>query len=109
MSWNDTPLYNKIEYYAQIIFVALCPSSPTIAFDEEIGISRHDLIGSIIRERFNWSNIFGTQCKLVENKESITDSNYKTRTLIFELKMPNAIVKTPYNGNTSLINYEIRK
>ena len=49
--------------------------------DELTGIPRHDLIASIIRAKFNWSNILGMQLKLVYNKESITDNNYVVRTL----------------------------
>jgi len=70
-------------------------------------ISTDDLIASIIRERFNWSNIFGTQCRLVSNKETITDANYVTRTLIFELTVPNSVVNTD-NGTTRVINNVVR-
>lgn len=93
----------------QITFTALCPQAPEIAHDPETGLSRHDLIGSIIRERFNWSNIFGSQCRMVYNKESITDTHFLTRTIVFETTVPNAMVKTGKNGTTSVINYKIRK
>ncbi len=75
--------------------------------DPDTGLARHDLIGSIIRERFNWSNIFGTQVKLVSNKESVTDNNYITRTMIFQGLTPNSIVRTDKNG-TRIINNVVR-
>lgn len=53
--------------------------------DKMTGIPRHDLISSIIREKINWSNVFGMQAKLVSNKEAISDNNYILRTMIFEL------------------------
>ena len=109
VGWDEGPRYNSSECYIQITFTALCPQAPEIAHDPETGLSRHDLIGSIIRERFNWSNIFGSQCRMVYNKESITDTHFLTRTIVFETTVPNAMVKTGKNGTTSVINYKIRK
>ena len=76
--------------------------------DESTGLPRHDLIASIIREKFNWSNIFGMQTHIISSKESTTDSNYLVRTLVFQLVDTNGIVET--NGrNTSIINYNVRR
>ena len=61
-------------------------------------------IASIIRERFNWSSIFGMQAKLVSSKESMTDNNYVVRTLVFEILDLNGIVKTDYQGETTIRN-----
>ena len=68
------------------------------------GIPRHDLIASIIRERFNWSNIFGTQTHLISSKENITDNNYLVRTLIFQTTDTNSITYTPLGEKTMSIN-----
>lgn len=106
VEFTEVPRYNSIEKYTHVTFVILVSGGNII--DKDTGIPRHDLLSSIIRERFNWSNIFGTQCKLIENKESITDTNYVTRTLVFELTSLNAIVKTNHN-NTSIINNVVRK
>ena len=57
------------------------------------GIDRHDLLGYLIRENFNWSNIFGLQFKLIYNKESTIDSDYYCRTLKFEATKPNHLNK----------------
>lgn len=108
IGFQEIPRYNKIEYIAQITFTALCSPQPSQSHDDLVGIARHDLIGSIIRERFNWSNVFGTQCKLVNSRETITDTNFITRTLVFELTMPNGIVKTE-NGSTRIINYQVNR
>ena len=77
--------------------------------DKWTGIPRHDLIASIIRERFAWSNIFGMQTYLVQNYESTTDTNYITRTLVFELIDLNSKVQTPYGGKSQMMNYGIRR
>ena len=57
------------------------------------GISRHDLLGYLIRDIFNWTNIFGLQFKLITNKESTVDSDYYCRTLQFKAEKPNMLNK----------------
>jgi len=57
----------------------------------EYGIDRHDLLGMLVRDRFNWTNMFGLQFRLVDNKEGPIDSDYYGRTLIFEGKKPNSL------------------
>ena len=59
----------------------------------EYGIDRHDLLGYLVRDTFNWTNIFGLQFKLVFNKESTIDSDYYCRTLKFEATKPNSLNK----------------
>ena len=76
--------------------------------DKLTGIPRHDLIGSIIRERFAWSNIFGMQTHLISSKESTTDNNYLVRTLVFQVVDTNGIYKTT-DGVTSVNNYQLRR
>ena len=59
--------------------------------DTGLGISRHDLLGYLIRDIFNWSNIIGLQFKLVYNRESVTDTNFSCRILKFEAIKPNSL------------------
>lgn len=104
VSFNELARYNKIECYMQIQFVALCSTASKQIIDDLTGLPRHDLIGSIIRENFNWSNIFGTQCRMISNQARITDSSYTTRTITFECTLPNSITNTPYKGQTHIAN-----
>ena len=76
--------------------------------DKLTGVPRHDLIASIIRERFNWSNIFGMQTHLISSKESTTDNNYLVRTLVFQVVDTNGIYKTT-NNKTTVNNYQLRR
>lgn len=108
VGFREIPRYNSTEKICQIMFIILCDSRETNAIDSNTGIARHDLISSIIREHFNWSNIFNLQCSLVHNEESLTDNNYITRKLIFEVTLPNSIVQTK-DGKTSVINHMVRK
>ena len=55
------------------------------------GIDRHDLLGYLVLDIFNWTNDFGTQFKLVYNQESTIDSDYYCRTLKFERETTNSL------------------
>jgi hypothetical protein len=63
------------------------------SIDKETGFARHDLLAALIKEEFNHTNMLGQQMVCFSNKESTTDTDYAMRTLIFELKTPNNIVK----------------
>lgn len=100
--FDELPRYNDIQKYTQIIFTIFVNGKDRE--DKLTGIPRHDLIASIIRERFNWSNIFGMQTHIISSKESITDNNFLVRTLVFQVTDTNGITNTPFNGKTSIIN-----
>ena len=104
-SFNESPRYNAIEKYAQITFTIFVHGNDRM--DKSIGIPRHDLIASILRERINWSNIFGTHCELVLNRESTIDNNYLVRTLVFQLTALKNISQTQ-NNKSCVINNKVR-
>lgn len=91
VSFNEMPRLNSIEKYAQISFTIFVHGSDSI--DELTGIPRHDLIAAILEEQINWTNIFGTQCMIISDREGLTDNNYITRTIVFQCTMPNSICK----------------
>ena len=104
--FDELQRYGKIQKYTEITFTIFVNGMDRT--DELTGVPRHDLIASIIRERFNWSNIFGMQTHLISSKESVTDNNYLVRTLIFQIVDTNGIVTTQ-NGKTSVTNYQLRR
>ena len=104
--FDELPRYSNIQKYTEITFNIFVNGKDRT--DKLTGIPRHDLIASIIRERFNWSNIFGMQTHLISSKESVTDNNYLVRTLIFQVVDTNGIYKTS-NGKTSVMNYGVRR
>lgn len=106
VSFDETPRYQDTLKYTTITFTIFIHGNDRM--DKLTRIPRHDLIASIIRERFNWSNIFGMQTHLVSSKESTTDNNYLVRTLVFQVIDTNGIVNTT-NGKTSLSNYQLRR
>ena len=102
--FDELPRYQNIYKYNEIIFNIFVNGKDRT--DKLTGIPRHDLIASIIREKFNWSSIFGMQSKLISSKESTTDNDYVVRTLIFQIEDTNSIVYTPFDENSYIRNNE---
>lgn len=82
--------YNEVMKIQYIQFNCICHLDD---IKTKYGIDRHDLLGALIRQTFNWSNMFGLQFKLIYNKESAVDSDYYCRTLKFEATKPNSLNK----------------
>nr|DAJ86255.1 MAG TPA: hypothetical protein [Bacteriophage sp.] len=106
VSFDEMPRYQDTLKYTNITFTIFVHGNDRN--DKLTGVPRHDLIASIIRERFNWSNIFGMQTHLISSKESTTDNNYIVRTLIFQVVDTNGIYNTS-NSKTSIVNYGVRR
>ena len=100
--FDELPRYQNIQKYTEITFNIFVNGKDRT--DKLTGIPRHDLIASIIREKFNWSNIFGMQTHLIASKESTTDNNYLVRTLIFQIIDVNSITYTPLGEKALSIN-----
>lgn len=69
----------KTQYVQFVIFVH--KDLTTTKF----GMARHDCLGYLLRDVFHLSNMLGPQMNLVSNIEGVTDTDYLTRTLKFEL------------------------
>ena len=82
--------YNSHMKVQQIQFNCICHLDD---MKTEYGMDRHDLLGYLVRDVFNWTNDFGMQFKLVYNKESTIDSDYYCRTLKFERECTNSLNK----------------
>ena len=61
------------------------------------GADRHDLLAYLVRDVFHLSNSLGLQLSLVSNREGVTDTDYCTRTLQFEMTTPSSV--QPFNTN----------
>ena len=82
--------YNSHFKVQQVQFTCICHLDD---MKTKFGIDRHDLIGYLVRDVFNWTNDFGLQFKLVYNKESTIDGDYYCRTLKFERECTNSLTK----------------
>ena len=97
----ESARFNEVIKIQRVVFYILCEEKNNI--EEQTGLGRHDLIGARIQDLFNYTNKFGTQCELIDDKESVTDNDYATRTLVFEMQTPKNIVKTK-DGMSRIIN-----
>lgn len=78
--------FNEVMKLQNLTFTVICHLSDMTT---KYGIDRHDLLGYLIRDTFNWTNMFGLQFHLIYNKESVLDGDYYCRTLKFEATKPN--------------------
>lgn len=102
VNFDEIPRYSEINKYTEVTFTIFVHGNDRM--DKYTGIPRHDLIASIIRERFNWSSIFGMQTKLISSKESTTDNNYLVRTLVFQIYDTNGMTYSPYGEQSYIRN-----
>lgn len=92
-SFNEVARYNDVFKAQQIIFYVLCCSTMPNSIDAKTHVARHDLIASLIIDRFNWTNLFGAQIHLVSDQSRPLDNHFCARTLIFEQTTSNSILK----------------
>ena len=83
--------YNEVIKVQYIQFNCICHLDD---MKTDYGIDRHDLLGALVRQNFNWTNMFGLQFKLIHNNESTIDSDYYCRTLKFMAQKPNSLNKS---------------
>ena len=100
VGWKDAPQWNKqVIKYLQITFTILCYQSTLI--DKGTSLPRHDLLAALIKDEFNYSLAFGDRIQIASDLESVVDSNYCCRTLVFETMTDRDIVK--YKNNVPTI------
>ena len=104
VGFRELQRYNSKMKLLNITFYILCEEKNNI--EKSTGIARHDLIGALIMDIFNWSNLFGCQIHCVSDMPSVTDNDYATRTLIFEQTTDNNLAKTR-GGITGIYPREI--
>ena len=109
VGFREIPQGNTVNCYMQIIFTILCSCATEQVIDSLTGQPRHDLIGSILREKFNWSSIFDCQVKLVANYEETKDNYYIARNMIFEGVVTNGITTTSLHSSPLVTNYQIKR
>lgn len=94
-SFDELMRYNSSEKQMIVTFTIFVNGKDSM--DEATGIPRHDLIASIIREKFAWIGLEVSATTPSSDKESTTDNNYIVRTLQYIVTLPNSITKTENN------------
>lgn len=104
VDFDEESRYNDKFKHGTIVFYILCEQKN---IKESItGIARHDLLAALVLEEFNWKNYFGTQIHCISDEASVIDSDYASRTLVFEMTTFNNLVRTD-NGVTGYANTEV--
>ena len=101
VSVDENMRYNSSMKYMVITFTILVHEKNS--FDEQVGMARHDLIASIIRELMAWSGITTASAVPIYEGESVTDNNYITKVLRYQALLPNNLVVTD-NVGTRFVN-----
>lgn len=91
-SYSDLVRYNDKEKNLIVTFTIFVNGKDSI--DKLTNVPRHDLIASIIREKFAWIGLEISTPTPFGDKESTTDNNYLVRTLQYEVTLPNSLCKT---------------
>lgn len=93
---KDNPLMKVVE----IEFMVVVHKD---VVETNYGIDRHDALAYVLKQMFSHSeNLFGFKLRCVSDLEGVTDNNFITRTLTFEVEEPSNLTdtrrKNPY-GN----------
>lgn len=99
-SSDENMRYNSSMKYFIITFTIFVHEKDSI--DKETGIQRHDLIASILRELMAWSSIGTAHATPIYENESVTDNNYITKVLRYQIALPNNLVVT--EETTAFVN-----
>lgn len=102
---NSSRTYNDLQRHLHITFVILCEQKGIK--DVDTGIARHDLLGALIQNEFNFTNYFGRKIELIADNESLVDSKFACRTLVFSQITDNNMTKTQYGSPSRLANKEV--
>lgn len=100
--FTESLRFNEDIKIQRVLFYILCEEKTNK--EPMTGSGRHDLIAARIKHIFNWTNRFGMQCELVDDRESVTDNDYATRTLVFQMETPKNLVKTK-GGVSKVVNH----
>lgn len=79
---------NKIMITKQIIFRTISHKDDV---ETTLGIDRQDLLGALIKERFQWSNILGTRLVKTYDAGKVAENGYYYRNMYFQQIAPNDI------------------
>lgn len=102
---NSSRMYNDLQRHLHIAFIILCDKKNIK--DRDTGIARHDLLAALIQNEFNFTNYFGRKVELISDNETVVDSNYLCKTLIFSMITDNNVTKTQYGSPSRIVNKEI--
>lgn len=87
--------------FMQIIFKVYCHSRSVK--NEKLGMALHDVLSALIKDQFDYTDMFGMKIHCVSDVPTLVDNRYICRTIIFQSATDNNVAKT-VNGIPRLIN-----
>lgn len=87
--------------FMQIIFKVYCHSRSVK--NEKLGMALHDVLSALLKDQFDYTDIFGMKIHCVSDVPTLVDNRYICRTIIFQSTTDNNVAKT-VNGVPRLIN-----
>lgn len=96
--------YNGVFKLQQLIFYILCDDKNII--DKDTSLPRHDLLACLVQHIFNYDTFLGGRFELIYDVPSVVDNHYISRTLKFQQKTDNNLVKG-VGGKPKIVNHDI--
>lgn len=95
--------YNEVLIIKNITF-------RTISHDEDFktdwGIARQDLLATIIKKEFDWSNVFGMHVEKISDRGRIAEDGYYYREFVYETTVANNLVNKAKNTGVTYDKYK---
>lgn len=104
INYDTLDRYNFTVKELEIVFYILCEQKNN--YYGNTGIARHDLLAALIQDDFNYKDSLAGKLRLVSDVASVVDNSYSARTMKFQVRTDNNLVKTT-NGKPSIVNQEI--
>lgn len=93
--------YSGVTKLQQLIFYILCDDKNII--DQDTSLPRHDLLAALVQDIFNYDRFLGGRFELIYDVPQVVDNHYISRTLKFQQKTDNNLVKT-IGGKPRIVN-----
>lgn len=99
----EIPRGSTVLMTKNIIFRTIAHESD---YKTDWGIARQDLLAAIIKNKFDWTNIFGNHLELCSDRGKVADLGFYYREFIYETTTVNNLVNKAQNGGKSYEQYK---
>lgn len=89
--------YGADGYHLKEQYIDICIMVHESNIDTEYDVPRTDLLGFVVKDLLNWSNVLGQQLKCISDEPDIIEKKYFVRNLQFLVQVPNGV--RPYGSN----------
>ena len=97
----EIPHYSEVLIKKHIIFRTISHEDD---YKTDWGVNRQDLLASIIKSKFDWSNVFGMHIEKIYDKGRVAENGYYYREFVYETTVANNLVNKAKNGGVTYGN-----